>query len=450
MRGRAPSSSWTKSASLPTFGSMHAFESHRQWPAVSQVCATLKAAGFQAWLAGGCVRDLLMNRDPNDFDIATDARPEQVETLFPRALTVGREFGVTILPFDGFHVEVATFRQDGPYIDGRRPANIAFSTPEEDAKRRDFTVNALYFDIDKRQVIDFVGGEADIRARLLRAVGDPDRRFDEDKLRILRAVRFAAQLDFTIEAETLVAVRRRASQVKGVSAERIRDEVLKLMKSPNASRGLRLLRETQLWEVVFPELTMSDRSAAEDEAFRSLERRAAGGADSPELAALILLIDFVDAMAPDVSDGLVRARAFLKRLRFSNSEADTVLWSLRMKDLFRYPSRSSRAAVARALGHHAASVAESVFTRESARDAGRAALFAEIRSQILVNGGRELPERFVSGDDLLAMGMSKGPELGRTLEEVFDRQLEGSLTSREMALDWAKMRIAKRTPGQPN
>lgn len=418
---------------------MHPFEKHRQWPAVHQVCATLKAAGFQAWLAGGCVRDLVMNRVPNDFDVATNARPEAVEGLFPQAITVGREFGVTILPFDDFQVEVATFRQDGPYADGRHPSHITFSTPEEDAKRRDFTVNALFFDTEKRTVVDFVGGQADIQARLLRAVGDPDRRFDEDKLRILRAVRFAAQLDFTIEQKTFEAVLRLAPQIKIVATERIRDEVLKLMKSARADLGLTLLRDTGLWAILFPELVAV---AEEESTFEKLRTRVRKSKSieptfATSAAALLLLLDFVDM---DPKPHLSRAQTWLKRLRFSNQETEAVMWSLRMRETFRSPSQVRHAHVIRALGHTHATLAEAIYAGDSAQEKDALARFQKIHTDVL-GGRRELPARWVSGDDLLQLGTPRGPELGRLLEELYDRQLEGMFQNREQALTWAQTQI---------
>ena len=216
-------------------------EEHSQWNAVKEVCSRLRDAGFEALLAGGCVRDLIMHREPNDFDVATDATPDQIESLFPKCLLVGKAFGVIILPFDGFQIEVATFREDLQYKDGRRPEGVKFSTPKADAQRRDFTINALFYDPIKREIIDFIDGQADIKAKILRTVGDPNHRFDEDKLRLLRAIRFAAQLDFRIEDGTLRAVETHAKDVSVVSHERIRDELIKLLKSPNRNIGLELL-----------------------------------------------------------------------------------------------------------------------------------------------------------------------------------------------------------------
>ncbi len=382
-----------------------------------------------------------MGRVPNDFDVATDARPESVEALFPKAVTVGRDFGVTILPFEdtsrgGFHVEVATFREDGPYVDGRRPAHVTFSTPEQDAKRRDFTVNALFYDLEANKVIDYVGGEADIAARTLRAVGDPDRRFDEDKLRILRAVRFAAQLDFSIEPRTLEAVRRRAGQVRLVSAERVRAELVKLLRSTNAAKGLRLLVETGLWEVVLPELS---GLPADHAAFAALERRSARGAETPELAALNLVFDFVIG---DFEPRLGLAQALLKRLRFSNQELAAVVWVLRRKDLFRAPGEARRSGLARALAHPSSPVAEAFYSRDPAREAMAGQVIEDVKEGALQGTGR-LPERLVNGEDLQKLGMPKGPELGTILEDAFDRQLEGELRTRAEALEWARSRIAK-------
>ncbi|HEX4923157.1 MAG TPA: CCA tRNA nucleotidyltransferase, partial [Bdellovibrionales bacterium] len=175
------------------------FSSHPHWPAVETVCGTLARSGYEAWLAGGCVRDALLGRVPQDFDVATSAAPEQVEALFERAVAVGKAFGVIILPFEGFQIEVATFRKDGLYVDGRRPASVTFSSPREDAARRDFTVNALYYDVVNKRVVDYVNGERDLAAHVIRTVGSPHDRLSEDSLRLMRAVRFSAQLGFEIE-----------------------------------------------------------------------------------------------------------------------------------------------------------------------------------------------------------------------------------------------------------
>src|SRR2546430_6774446 len=198
-----------------------------------EIARKLRGAGHVAYYAGGCVRDLLRGQVPKDFDVATDARPEVVQKLFPRTYTVGAHFGVIVVLENEFQFEVATFRSDGVYLDGRRPVEVHFATAEEDAARRDFTINGMFFDPEKDEVIDFVGGRADLESKLIRAIGDPAQRFAEDRLRMLRAVRFATVLGFEIDAATWEAGGASASSIVQISAERIREELVKIFLSPN-------------------------------------------------------------------------------------------------------------------------------------------------------------------------------------------------------------------------
>jgi poly(A) polymerase len=220
----------------------------------TSVIQTLKAAGHLALLAGGCVRDSLLGKTAKDYDVATSARPEEVIRLFPGALTVGAHFGVVIVRQGGHHFEVATFRTDGSYSDGRRPDTVTFATAKEDAQRRDFTANGLFLDPLTGEIIDYVGGLADLEARVLRAIGDAHQRFAEDHLRLLRAVRFATVLGFEVEPQTWKAVREMAPRIQAVSAERIRDELTKIFVHRNRLRGFDLLVESGLMEAVLPEI----------------------------------------------------------------------------------------------------------------------------------------------------------------------------------------------------
>src|SRR5476651_475925 len=204
-----------------------------------EIIKRLQHAGFAAFWVGGCVRDFLLGREPQDFDIATDARPEQVEKLFHKTIPVGRKFGVMIVVEGGHQFQVATFRSEADYQDGRRPEKIIFANAEADASRRDFTVNGLFYDPLTKKIHDWVGGEKDLRAKIIRTIGKPEERFGEDHLRLLRAVRFAAQLDFEIEPKTFAAVKKLAPKIKLISAERIRDELLKLFAAPQMEQGAR-------------------------------------------------------------------------------------------------------------------------------------------------------------------------------------------------------------------
>ena len=221
-------------------------------PLARTIVQTLQRAGHIAYFAGGCVRDRLMQRPPSDFDVATSARPEEVLKLFPRAQHVGAAFGVVLVRDHKFHVEVATFRAEGAYSDGRHPDQVTFTNAQEDAKRRDFTCNGLFFDPIAGELHDFVGGQQDIQNRVLRAIGDAQQRFGEDHLRLLRAVRFAAKLDFDIEKKTWQAMRMLADRIREISRERIGEEVRLILEHPTRLQGLRLLTLVDLIGWIWP------------------------------------------------------------------------------------------------------------------------------------------------------------------------------------------------------
>src|SRR5678816_3290558 len=214
----------------------------------------LREAGHVAYYAGGSVRDLLRGKAPKDIDVATDARPETIQKMFSRTYAVGAHFGVIVVLEHGFQFEVATFRSDGVYLDGRRPTEVHFATAKEDAARRDFTINGMFFDPEANEVVDFVNGRADLEARLIRAIGDPEQRFAEDRLRLLRAVRFATVLDFEIEPSTWEAVVRQAASINEISAERIREELVRIFTSPHRVRGWDLLDASGLMRSILPEM----------------------------------------------------------------------------------------------------------------------------------------------------------------------------------------------------
>lgn len=219
-----------------------------------RVLRTLRGAGHESYLCGGSVRDALMGRQPNDWDIATDAPPERVEALFPRTVAVGKAFGVVVVVEEDVNYQVASFRADGKYVDGRRPETVRYSSAKEDAERRDFTINALFYDPETDRVIDYVGGQEDLKRRVLRTVGDPRRRFQEDHLRLLRAVRFAASTGFDLDPATRDAVTEMADRVRTVSAERIGAEITRMLVEGNARRSIELLVETGLSNVTLPEI----------------------------------------------------------------------------------------------------------------------------------------------------------------------------------------------------
>lgn len=417
---------------------MREFENHKQWSAVKEVSNRLTQAGYRVLLAGGCVRDFIMKKSaPNDFDIATDATPEQVEVLFPNALMVGRAFGVSIIPFQDFQLEVATFREDLEYKDGRRPEGVLFSSPEADAKRRDFTVNALFYDLNADKVIDYVGGATDIKRRVLRTVGDPEKRFDEDKLRILRAVRFAAQLDFDIEPATLQTVKDKAPDITVVSRERIRDELVKLLKTEKRVRGLELLIETGLLKALFPDLF-------EQVAKRKKEWHDWFAASADRENGLLSLALFFLPVYGLQSEKEFR-ETYLRGLRLENREIEAIGFALRsLKSLLR-PTSLREGELILLLAQPAASLA-----LELSKVVGRDDSDAKERHDFLsaLIGSRlpkigEKPAPFLVGADATAVGFSPGPYLGEVLHEAYLLQLEGKFKNRDGALAWLRTQAAK-------
>jgi poly(A) polymerase len=427
-----------------------AFENHIQWQAVKEVCDRLKKAGYVALLAGGCVRDFLMKRQPNDFDIATDATPDQVEALFPRSLSVGKAFGVIVVPFDGFQIEVATFREDLEYKDGRRPEGIVFSSPEADAQRRDFTINALFYDIEHRQVIDYVQGEIDIWRRVIRTVGEPAHRFNEDKLRLLRAVRFAAQLEFEIAPETFAAIQLLAPQANVVSRERIRDEFVKLFKSTHFMTGLRLLITSGLLASLFPELSarVSSDEAAWLRRFEVMEMWDDVRDVDHDLTVALAL--FFMPLA-DVFDEREIREKHLKNLKLDKRQIEAVLFALRARAILLDP-RSTRegevmlllmnadAASAQAL----ASVLERVSGSEGVSVTENESYLNHLSKRATGEDGRQKVEAFLTGDDAQTAGIAPGPEMGQLLREALLLQLEGQFADREAALAWLRNQVLRR------
>jgi poly(A) polymerase len=423
------------------------------------VAQRLVAAGHRALFAGGAVRDRLLGREPGDHDVATSAHPEEVEALFPRSVTVGAKFGVVVVPVDGVNVEVATFRADGRYVDGRRPEGVVFSDPPTDASRRDFTVNGLFEDPATGEVLDYVGGRADLAARVLRAIGDPESRFREDHLRLLRAVRFACQLGFAIEPATFQAVRRLAPLVATVSAERTRDELVKILRH-GRGRGLRLLHATALLEVVLPEIAAT-RGVPQPPQFHPegdvfvhtclvLDRLELDGVERSEADALLL-----SAVLHDVGKPPTRSVDADGRIRFNGHDAEGESMSTDILERFRLPTKQVER-VAALVGTHMTfpnlpKMRPNKLRRflgdpdfplhltlhradcgASHGDLSLARFCEEKRAEL----GSEpvLPPPLVTGRDLMEVGYPPGPEMGRLLAWLRDRQLDGELHSKEEAV----------------
>jgi tRNA nucleotidyltransferase/poly(A) polymerase len=419
----------------------------------------LRAAGHVAYFAGGSVRDLVRGQIPKDIDIATDARPDDVQKMFPRTYAVGAHFGVIVVLEDDFQFEVATFRSDGAYLDGRRPVEVHFATAREDAARRDFTINGMFFDPAKDEVIDFVGGRADLEARVIRAIGDPGQRFAEDRLRMLRAVRFATVLGFEIDAATWDAVVANAASINEISAERIREELVRIFLSPNRARGWDLLDASGLMRNILPELEamkgceQPPQFHPEGDVFKHtrimLELL-------PKEASLPLVFSvlFHDIGKPPTSivddKGRIRfnghdrvgaemTEATMERLRFSRAEIDATVEAVRQHMVFKDVPDMRVAKLKRFMARptfddelelHRVDCASSHRMMENYE-------FLQQKKEEFANEPI-IPPPLVRGDDLIALGLKPGPRFGEILEAVETRQLEGALRDREEALEWVK------------
>lgn len=425
--------------------------------AASRIVARLKERGHEAWIAGGAVRDHLLGREPHDVDVATSARPDEVVALWPDAHLVGASFGVVRVPeSDGF-LEVATFRREGIYLDGRRPSEVAFGTLEDDARRRDFTVNGLYLDPASGEVRDLVGGRSDLEARRLRAIGDPAARFREDRLRLLRAVRLAAQLDFVIEERTRAAVTELANLAADVAAERTRDELARLLTGPGAMRGIRLLHETGLLRVLLPEVAAMDGVEQPPEyhpegdvlrhtelLFRYLE------GPSPELAFAALLHDVGKPPTFERSADAIRFPAHAKvgadmsdeicrRLRLSNEAREHIVTLVANHMRFLDVQRMKASTLKRFLREPQFEDHLALHRADCLASHGRLDNWEFVRRTREELGEEALrPARLVTGNDLLAIGWSPGPKLGVELRRLEELQLEGTIATREDALAEAR------------
>lgn len=415
----------------------------------------LREAGHEACFAGGCVRDLLRGVEPKDYDIATSARPPEIKKLFPRAGEVGAHFGVMLVRRGDHSFEIATFREDGPYHDGRRPESVTFSTAEADAKRRDFTINGMFYDPLSGEVIDHVGGRADLDAKQLRAIGNAEDRFREDYLRLLRAIRFATVLDFVIEPETWSALCRVSENIKHISPERIREELDKIWISPHRVRGFDLLVESGLMKVVLPEIIdlqgceQPPQFHPEGDVF--VHTRLVLSLLPPDASlTLVLAVLFHDIGKPATftcqdrirfngheNVGADMAASILKRLRYSNAVTEKVVNSvlnhMRFKDVPQMRTSTLKRFMARdnfdeelalhrvdCLGSHGGLTNHDLVIRKQ-EEFSRAPL---------------LPKWFLNGNDLVSRGWPSGPEIGVVITQAHDLQLEGIHQSREEALAW--------------
>jgi tRNA nucleotidyltransferase/poly(A) polymerase len=405
------------------------------------VVQQLRDAGFQSLWAGGCVRDQLLGKEPKDYDVATNALPNDVIQLFgeQRTVPVGAAFGVVMIPGPTRRhgqVEVATFRSDGEYLDGRRPESVQFCSAEEDAKRRDFTINGMFFDPLAGQVLDYVGGQADLQRRVIRAIGDPHARFGEDHLRMLRAVRFAATFSFTLDPQTLRAVKDLRSRITGVSVERIMQELRRMLAHPTRAAALQLLQESRLLPEIFPELNapLADPESfvAISSAFHSLE------AVLFEPALALLLRPLHESSHGESRQRLQAIHAVCRRLKMANEEIDCISWILESLPVLRKiatrPLHLLKPLLAdpRAPLLLAASAAADAAAGLAADDAAFAWHYLSRNPPEQLN-----PPPWINGDDVKALGVPPGPEIRRILTAVRHAQLDEQLPSRTAALELA-------------
>jgi tRNA nucleotidyltransferase (CCA-adding enzyme) len=390
-------------------------QSHPHWPALEKIYHKLVDSGYKAYLAGGCVRDALLNKQANDLDLATDATPEMIEKLFPKTVAVGKAFGVMLVIEEGISFEVATFRSDGSYADGRRPDSVVFTTPEEDALRRDFTVNALFYDLNQGRVLDFVGGLKDLTDKKIKAVGNPEERFKEDHLRLLRAVRFAAQLGFEIVPDTFAAVKHLANSVKTVSAERIHEETFKLLKSENPVLGLQLLQESGLGKVLFPGWqNVYGKSQKEYQLlFSSVQK---------EESFLWLVFLTPWALHKDLEWQWI-----LDTYRFSRFLHKTLKKSLENIENPKHFFLATPGEQLAALGDESVRLFIRVCQLLGIESRGAERLMKQWQEW-----GEKMPEAWLKGDDL--KDRFEGRELGLWLHKLFVMQLEGRFASRDEML----------------
>ena len=428
-----------------------------------EIATVLRETGHIAYFAGGCVRDIVRGVRPKDFDIATDARPEEVQKLFSRTYAVGAHFGVIVVVEGGFQFEVATFRSDEAYVDGRHPSAVHFSSPEEDARRRDFTINGMFFDPSAERVIDFVNGRADLEAKLVRAIGDPALRFAEDRLRMLRAVRFATVLDYKIDNETWQALLSNAPAIQEISAERIRDELVRIFLSPNRVRGWDLLDSSGLMKAILPEIEEM-KGCAQPEQFHPegdvFEHTRLMLENLPEKVSvpLVFSVLFHDVAKPVTAKvdeagrirfnehdriGAEMTEQIMRRLRFSGAEIEAAVEMVRQHMVFKDTPKMRVAKLKRFMARP---------TFEEELELHRVDCESSHRMldnyEFLVRKREEfanepiIPPPLVRGDDLIALGLKPGPKFGEILEAVETRQLEGNLRTRQEALDWVKREYA--------
>jgi len=432
----------------------------KPYAVAASVVRKLQENGFVAYFAGGSIRDALRGTAPKDIDIATSAKPNEVQGLFRRTIPVGLQFGVVRVLEGDFEFEVATFRSDGIYLDGRHPQFVEFSTPEKDAFRRDFTVNGIFYDPVKDKVIDFVGGREDLGRKLIRAIGLPSERFAEDLLRMLRAIRLASALEFEIESGTWSAIRAEANEILVVSPERVRDELLKILVDGHRLRGFDLLDKSGLLAVILPEVDAL-KGCEQPEQFHPegdvfVHTRMMLGLLGPEangvqaLSVLLHDIGKPPTRSFDPADQRIRfnghdkvgaemAEQVMTRLRFSRHEINVVVEAVRNHMIFKDVKQMRPAKLRRFMARPNFEIELELHRVDCAGSHGDLE-----NHHFLVNKASEfareplIPPPLIRGDDLIALGLKPGRRMGQLLEAIQTAQLEGEVRTREEALELLK------------
>ncbi|MFB3815473.1 MAG: CCA tRNA nucleotidyltransferase [Terriglobales bacterium] len=441
--------------------------------AAIDVVRALRRAGYQAYLVGGCVRDLLLGREPADYDVATDATPDEVMRIFPRTWAVGAQFGVVLVPFDGtveppvdetwvkqhLVTEVATFRSDGLYTDGRHPDEVQYTrTPQEDVRRRDFTINGLLLDPIADRVLDFVGGQADLKAGIIRTIGDARRRFAEDKLRLLRSVRFAARFGYQIEPETFAAIRELAPQIHVVSRERVREELTKMLTEGHARRAFELLDETGLLHEALPQIERM-KGVQQPPQFHPegdvwIHTLIMLGMLPPgcsrTLAWGVLLHDVgkpaTFRRAPDrirfdghVEVGEAITKELLRRLRFSNDDIEQVVALVANHMRFADVPRMKQSTLKRFMRRPRFEEHLELHRIDCLGSHGDLTIYEYVRGQFEHTPREQMrPAPLVTGHDLIELGMQPGPAFKDILNALEDAQLEGQIDSKQQAIEFVR------------
>ncbi len=424
----------------------------------------LREKGHSALFAGGCVRDMLMGSVPEDYDIATDAHPKDIINMFKKTIPVGVQYGVVLVIENDFQFEVATFRSDGTYSDGRHPDTVTFSDVKGDALRRDFTINGMFYDPIDNKCLDYVGGMNDIKAHLIRAVGNPFERFSEDRLRMIRAVRFACRFNYEIEKQTADAIRKLHDKVLSVSAERIKEELEKILTGPNPHTGIKMMDELNLLNEILPEVTtmkgvrQPDNFHPEGDVFThtllalselDATRKSTGLHGEWELAMATLLHDIGKPVTFEIADrirftnhdnvGSEMAEKICERLRMSNAEKERITWLVKRHLYLRNAQKMRIGKLKRLFAHEGYPELAELYRVDSLSSTGNLDDYVFCQEMFEKLQEEEIkPEPIITGHDLIALGLKPGPAFSKILDTIKDEQLEEKIKTKEQAIKRAK------------